>query len=120
MITPQIITLIIGTSAVIFTYWFFFGKKDEILQIQGSSINIKVDAGYSPATFIIKKDTPVTLNIKRTDSSDCLEEIILPGWGIRKHLPLNKEISISLSPQKEGEYPFHCGMNMFHGKIIVK
>src|SRR3989344_5443088 len=116
----QIIILLIGFSAILFTYWFFFAKKEDIEEASGSSVNIKVDAGYSPSTIVIKKGQPVTLNIKRIDSSDCLEEIILPQWSIKKYLPLNKEVHINLEPKKEGEYPFHCGMNMFHGKIIVK
>lgn len=120
MVLEQLITLLIGNLAIIFTYWFFFGKKEEQVEISGSSINIKVDAGYSPSNIIIKKDQPVTLNILRKDSSDCLEEFILPEWNIKKYLPLNKEISINLEPKKEGEYPFHCGMNMFHGKVTVK
>ncbi|OGG03848.1 hypothetical protein A2W14_04885 [Candidatus Gottesmanbacteria bacterium RBG_16_37_8] len=120
MSLDQIITLLMGTIAIAFTYWFFFGKKEELAQVSGSSINIRVDAGYSPSNIVIKKDTSVTLNILRSDSSDCLEEIILPEWNIKKFLPLNKKISISIEPKKEGVYPFHCGMNMFHGKIIVK
>lgn len=120
MVLEQLITLLIGSLAIIFTYWFFFGKKEEQAEISGSNINIKVDAGYSPANIVIKKDQPVTLNILRKDSSDCLEEFILPEWNIKKYLPLNKEISINLEPKKEGEYPFSCGMNMFHGKITVR
>ena len=120
MSPQQFLTLLIGTLSIIFTYWFFFVKKEDQQEITGSSINVKVDAGYSPSTIVINKDTPVTLNITRSDSSDCLEDFVLPEWNIKKYLPLNKEISLNLEPKKEGEYPFHCGMNMFHGKIIVK
>lgn len=120
MAIEQVTTLLIGILAILATYWFFFGKKEEMVEISGTSISIKVDAGYSPSTIVLKKDQPVTLNIKRLDSSDCLEEIIIPEWGVKKYLPVNKEIRINLGPKKEGEYPFHCGMNMFHGKIIVK
>ena len=116
----QFIILISGTVAVAATGWFFFAKKEDVEEAFGSSVSIKVDAGYSPSTIVIKKGQPVTLNIERIDASNCLEEIILPEWGIKKYLPVNKEISINLEPKKEGEYPFHCGMNMFHGKIIVE
>ena len=116
----QIITLLTGLTGIIFTYWFFFGQKETPTEDSGSSINVKVDAGYSPSVIVIKKDTPVTLNILRQDPSDCLEDFIVPEWGIKKYLPLNKEIRINLDAKKEGEYHFHCGMNVFHGKIIVK
>ncbi|OGG00703.1 hypothetical protein A3D78_04300 [Candidatus Gottesmanbacteria bacterium RIFCSPHIGHO2_02_FULL_39_14] len=116
----QIITLLIGLEGIIFTYWYFFEKKEGVQRVTGSSITIKVDAGYSPSTIVIKKNIPVTLKIVRTDKSDCLEEIVIPEWKIKKYLPINKEVSLNLEAKKTGEYPFHCGMNMFHGKIIVK
>jgi plastocyanin domain-containing protein len=39
---------------------------------------------------------------------------------VRKYLPLNKKTPITITPKKEGTYEIVCGMNMFHGKIIVK
>lgn len=119
MPSDKIIVLISGIIGILFTYWFFFGKKEDLQQVQGSSINIKVDAGYNPSTIIIKKNQPVTLNFRRTDSSDCLEEIVIPEFKIKKYLPLNKEVQINIQSQKTGDFPFHCGMNMFHGRIRI-
>lgn len=116
----QLFILIIGTLSIVFIAWYFFGKKDEVTEVSGSSINIKVDGGYSPSSIMIKKNKSVTLKILRTDPSDCLQDLIIPEWKIKKSLPLNKEIAIDLKPDKVGEFPFHCGMNMFHGKIIVR
>lgn len=116
----QITILFFGTSAVLFVSWYFFGKKEAVAEVVGSSISVKVDAGYSPSTIVIKKDQPVTLKLTRTDSSDCLEEIVIPEWKVKKFLPLNKEVTIDLEPATAGEFPFHCGMSMFHGKIVVK
>ncbi len=116
----QLLILVIGALSIAFVAWYFFGKKEEITETFASSINIQVDSGYSPSTIVLKKDRSVTLKILRTDPTDCLEEIIIPEWKIKKTLPLNKKVVIQLHPQKSGEFPFHCGMNMFHGKIIVK
>jgi len=116
----QLITLIIGAVSIIFIAWYFFGKKNEVTEVSGSSINIKVDGGYSPSQIMIKKNQPVSLKILRIDLSDCLADIIIPEWKIKKSLPLNKEIVINLKPDKVGEFPFHCGMNMFHGRFIVQ
>ena len=33
---------------------------------------------------------------------------------------MNKKVTVEITPQKAGEYRFECGMNMFHGRIIVK
>ena len=116
----QIIILSTGVIAIIFVAWYFLGKKEDEQEVIGSTISIKVDAGYSPSTISTRKNQPITLKILRTDPSNCLDEFVIPQWMIHKTLPLNKEITITLTPQETGEFPFHCGMNMFHGKIIVK
>ncbi len=115
----QIGILFIGSGIILFVYWFFFSKKERIVQVSGSSVTIKVDAGYSPSSIMVKKNNPVTLKITRTDPSDCLADIIIPEFKIKKNLPLDQEVTIDLIPNQAGEFPFHCGMNMFHGKIIV-
>lgn len=104
-----------------FIYWFFFGKKDQISSqaVVEGDVDVLVDGGYRPSVIKIKKGVETKLKIKRTDPNSCLEEVILPDFKISKYLPLGKEVEISLTPQKTGEFPFHCGMNMYHGKIIV-
>jgi len=49
-----------------------------------------------------------------------LEEIYIPDFKVKEYLPLNKSVEITLTPKKEGTYQTHCGMGMFHGKIIVE
>jgi plastocyanin domain-containing protein len=46
--------------------------------------------------------------------------VILGDFKIRKFLPLNQKVTVELTPQKSGEFGYACGMNMYHGKIIVK
>jgi plastocyanin domain-containing protein len=118
----KILVTISGLGLIVFIYWFFFGKKDEQSYSQSVSngeVDIVVDGGYKPSVIKVKKGEETTLTILRKDSNSCLEEIILPDFKISKYLPLGKEVEIKITPQKEGEYPFHCGMNMFHGKIVV-
>lgn len=128
--TPiQLIVSSAGLILIGFIYWFFFGKKLSVAEAsyargnaadgQGD-IRIKVDGGYNPAAFKIKKGVETTLKITRSDSSSCLEEIVLPDFKIKQYLPLNEEIEIKINPDVAGEFPFHCGMNMYHGKIIVE
>lgn len=82
-------------------------------------VSILVDGGYTPSSITVSKGKPVTLSIIRKDPSSCLDQLIIPQWNIVKALPLNKELKITFTPNEVGEFPFHCGMNMFHGKIIV-
>lgn len=111
-----------GVFSIGFIWWFFFGKKFETVEtlINEGIIDVTVDGGYKPSVINVKKDTKMVLRIMRRDSNTCLEEIILPDFKIKKYLPLNKEIKIEITPKKLGEFPFHCGMNMFHGKIVVE
>lgn len=119
MTPDKIIVTFSGLGLIIFIWWFFFGKKD--VEVEGSGeLDIIVDGGYSPANIRIKKGKITTLKIIRKDSNSCLEEIIIPGFKVKKYLPLNKLEKIKINPQEVGEYGFHCAMNMYHGKIIVE
>jgi plastocyanin domain-containing protein len=119
MTIDKIIVALGGIGAVGFIFWFFFGKRDEVT-VLGESIDILVNGGYKPENIKIKKDKTTKLIFERRDSSSCLEEIVIPDFKIKKYLPLNKKVEITLSPKKAGIYPTHCGMGMFHGKIIVE
>ncbi len=115
----SIIVTIVGLGIIVFIYWFFLMKKDKAV-IVGDAVDIKVDGGYSPATISVAKGKKITLRFTRKDPSSCLEEVVVPEFKIRKFLPLNQTVSIEIKPAKAGEYEFVCGMNMFHGKLIVK
>lgn len=108
----------IGIVGIVFIYWFFLMKKDRVVEV-GSSVDILVDGGYSPGAISIQSNKTTKINFLRKDKSSCLEEVVLPDFKIKKYLPLNRTVSISIAPKKAGEYEISCGMNMFHGKIIV-
>lgn len=117
----KIIVLLSGIGGIAFVAWFFFGKKAASNAVEvGDAVTIRVSGGYTPATIQLQKGKKTTITFHRTDPSSCLEEVVLPDFRVRKFLPLNKEVALDLLPQKTGEFPFVCGMNMFHGKIIVK
>lgn len=115
----KIIVAIAALLGIALTYWFFLMKKDDIVEAN-DQIDITVEGGYKPSTIAIKKNKTTQINFFRKDPSSCLEEVVLSDFKIRKFLPLNKKVSISIKPEKEGVYDFVCGMNMFHGKLVVK
>ncbi len=118
--TPDKIFVIIGGLGLIgFTYWFFFGKNDRAVAA-GETLDVLVDGGYKPSVIKIKKGQKTTLSLLRKDTNSCLEEFILPDFKIKKYLPVGKKVDIEITSDKLGEFSFHCGMNMFHGKIIVE
>ncbi len=127
----KIIVTLSGTFLIGFIYWFFFGKKssfapDDAKAMTGKEaadgqnmINILIEGGYQPDVIRLKKDVKTTLILKRTDANSCLEDFIIPDLKIKKYLPLNKEVKIVLKLDRMGSWNFHCGMNMYHGKLIV-
>ena len=115
----KIIVTITGLLGIAFTYWFFFMKKEKEVAVS-DSVDIIVDGGYSPEVISILKGKTTKINFIRKDSNSCLEEVVLGDFKIRKYLPLNQKITIEITPQQSGEFGYACGMNMFHGKIIVK
>ncbi len=116
--TPDKYIVIFGGIGLIgFIWWFFFGKKD--VEVTGKIIEIVVSGGYKPSLIKINKNVTTTLLIKRTEANSCLEEIVLPDFKIKEFLPVNKTVKIEITPKETGEFKFHCGMNMYHGKIVV-
>lgn len=120
MIIDKVLVTIAGIAGIVFTYWFFLAKKEEVVVSVKDSVNITVEGGYSPDIISIPKGKTTKITFLRKDASDCLEEVVLSAFKIRKTLPLNEEVTIELTPKQSGEFPFSCGMNMYHGKIIVR
>lgn len=115
----RLIVTILGGLAVILTYWFFLGKRSKEVMVV-DSVDITVEGGYSPGTIVVPRGKTTKINFVRKDPSDCLAEVVLGDFKIRRELPLDKKVTVEITPQKSGEYTFACGMNMFKGKIIVR
>ncbi len=101
-----------------FVFWFFFMKKEVVVEAQ-KRIRIIVDGGYKPNVIQVKNNVTTILEFLRKDPSSCLEEVVIPDFKIKEFLPINTVTKIAIHPEQTGEYDIHCGMNMFHGKIKV-
>ena len=113
----KLLVLLGALGMIGFIYWFFLGKKDEDGQV-ATDVKITVSGGYSPALVKVPAGKEITLILNRTDPTDCLEEFTIPDLKIKKSLPMNEEVVLKLKVNK-GEYPWHCGMDMYHGKLIA-
>lgn len=120
MTIDQIFVLVGGLGMISFIWWFFFGKKENEAVATNNTIKIIVAGGYKPSVIKLVKDVTTTLLAKRTEANSCLEEIVFPDFKIKEYLPVNKEVVIKITPNKTGEFKFHCGMNMYQGKIVVE
>ena len=119
MSVDKIFVMLFGAGGIAFTYWFFLMKNEKEVTVS-DSVDIIVEGGYSPEVISVPINKTTKINFLRKDPSSCLEEVIIPEFKIKKFLSLNQKLSVEITPQKPGKYEFVCGMNMFHGKIIVK
>jgi P-type Cu+ transporter len=121
--TPdRIAAIAAGFGLILFLYFFFFGRRKETSAAASGghqSVEIVVSGGYQPDRIVAKKGVPLTLVFDRRETNPCSDEIVIPEFGIRRSLPAHARTSIEVTPQRVGEFPFSCGMNMLHGKIRV-
>lgn len=119
MTIDKLLVIIFSTFGIGLTYWFFLMKKQTEMSVL-DSVDIIVEGGYNPEVITIPFGKTTRLNFLRKDSISCLEEIVLADFKVRKYLPLNQKVSFEITPNKKGEFGYSCGMNMYHGKIIVR
>lgn len=125
MNTAKIISLIIGILLIGFIVWWFFGKHQEAAG-QSTVINneqtatIVVNGGYSPSTVILKKGIPAKVNFDMNDSTACLSHVVFEQLGVDKDLTKQKITTVTIPTDKAGTFNYACGMDMFHGKVVVK
>ena len=121
----QISSIIVGLILIAFILWWFFSKHTE--KVEESTIanneqtaTVVVNGGYSPATVVLKKGVPAQLNFKMEDSTACLSHVVFEQLGINEDLTKQKITKIDIPTDKAGTINYACGMDMFHGKVIVK
>ena len=125
MSTTQIIVTLIGFGIIGWIVWYFWLWKGESVAAQTGAggvqeVEVTVKGGYQPASIVVKAGRPLRLNFTRRESSLCGEEVVLPEFGRRAHLPENLTVPIEIVPGRPGVYEFTCGMNMYKGKLIVE
>jgi plastocyanin domain-containing protein len=125
MNTTQIIVTLLGFGIIGWIVWYFWLWKGESVAAQAGSggiqeIDVTVKGGYQPMTIEAEAGRPLRLNFTRRESTPCGEEVVLPSFGRRAHLPEGMAVSLEVTPETPGEYEFTCGMNMYKGKIIVR
>ena len=121
--TPDRVAAIAAGAAVLAGIQvFFFGRRTSRATARpeaGGAVTIRVEGGYDPDTVIAPRGRPLRLLFDRREESPCSDEVVFPDFGIRRRLPAHAVSEIVITPDRAGEFPFSCGMNMLHGKIVV-
>ena len=124
MDTTEIIVVLGGVSLIAFVLWYFFGERESVAATVNAGgvqeIDVVVKGGYSPDVIAVKRGSPVRLNFYRDETSSCSEQVIIGDFGIARDLPAFKTTAVEFTPDRSGEFPFTCGMNMLHGKLVVE
>lgn len=121
----RIAVIIIALLLIAFIVWWFFGKHTEAagkstIVNDEQTATIVVNGGYSPSTVILKKGIPAQVNFDMHDSTACLSHVVFEQLGVNKDLTKQKITTINIPTDNAQTFNFACGMDMFHGKVIVK
>lgn len=117
--------LIISLALIVATVWWFFGNHATSSATAQTKDNhqtatVVVKGGYSPETVVLKKGVPATINFDLKDSTACLSHVVFDKLGVDRDLTKQPVTKIDVPTDKAGDINFACGMNMFHGKVVVK
>ena len=124
MDTAQVVVTVGGAVLVGFILWFFFGPRVATAARPSAGglqeATVEVRGSYIPDRIEVQADRPVRLTFVRREANPCTEQLIVPEFGIVKDLPVGKPVAVEFTPDRAGEFEFHCGMNMVRGRLVVK
>jgi len=84
------------------------------------AIAVVVDSdGFKPSSVKLKKGTPATLVFTRTTDETCATEVVFPQLDIKKDLPKNTPVTITVPTDKEQKLTFQCGMGMYKSSVVI-
>ena len=76
--------------------------------------------GFVPSEIKVSKGQPVTLVVTRKTETTCAKEIVIADANVKKELPLNQPVTVTVTPSKTGKITYACGMDMVTGVLIVE
>lgn len=121
----KILVTLVAAALISFIVWWFFGKHTTTevvadLTDNQQDVSVEVNGGYTPSTVVLKRGIPAQITFNRKDPSSCLEQVVFADLGVNDFLPQNQDHVVKIDTSKAGEFDYACGMNMFHGKVIVQ
>ena len=118
--------VILAAAALIgLIIWWFFGNFQKSSQ-QADLANgrqegqVVVKGGYEPEVLYLKQGVPAEVTFKMEDKTACLSYVVFSSLGVDKDLSKEKLAKVQIPTDKAGEIDYACGMDMFHGKIVVR
>ena len=102
---------------------FNFAQKQNTTEISEVTVNPTIEftsTGYTPGVVVVKAGSDVTLNLKNTTGTGCIQSFVIPKLGINKIVQIGGSDVIKFTaPSEKGEISFMCGMGMYRGVIKI-
>ena len=125
MTSTQIAVTALGVVTIVWVLWYFlFSRGAAVAAAAGAGgvqeVRVIVKGGYTPDTIVVQAGKPVRLQFYRDETADCSERVVFEQFGVDQQLPAFQTTAVEFTPDKPGEFPFRCGMNMLKGLLIVE
>jgi plastocyanin domain-containing protein len=119
------LVILVAAALIGLIIWWFFGNFQKSSQ-QADLANgrqegqVVVKGGYDPEVLYLKQGVPAEVTFKMEDKTACLSRLVFSSLGVDKDLSKEKLAKVQIPTDKAGEIDYACGMDMFHGKIVVR
>jgi plastocyanin domain-containing protein len=97
-----------------------FAAVTNVAEAHTRTVKIRVDEnGFSPSTIEVEAGHKLNLVFTRAGANNCGGTVVLPGYKIRRNLPVGKDVIVSITPRQAGTIRISCGMGMYKGSVVV-
>lgn len=117
-----LIAIIVALAVTVAVLWFFFAPRKAFRARVGNGVQeavVEVKGGYSPAVIEAEAGLPLRLIFDRKEDGECSSHVVFSDFGVDLALPPFRTTTLTIHPDRPGEYGFACGMNMLHGTLRV-
>ena len=110
--------------AIAFAFALFvltaFAVVTSVAEAHTRTVKIRVDEnGFSPSTIEVEAGHKLNLVFTRAGANNCGGTVVLPGYKIRRNLPVGRDVIVSITPRQAGAIRIACGMGMYKGSVVV-
>ena len=117
-----LIAIIVALAVTVAVLWFFFAPRKAFRARVDNGVQeavVEVKGGYSPAVIEAEAGLPLRLIFDRKEDGECSSHVVFSDFGVDLVLPPFRTTTLTIHPDRPGEYGFACGMNMLHGTLRV-
>ena len=124
MSLADVVVATLGIVLIVGELWFFLGPHKPMPfrtpHDQLQEIKVLVKGGYDPDTIPVEAGRPVRLLFYRDETEECSSTVTFESLGIQRELPAFQTTAIEFTPEQPGDYPFHCGLSVLHGRVVAQ